>query len=120
MVKRVVVPGHYYGLDAIAKKLGCSTYGVRLRIAKMRFPAFHQPARTSAGGYGYCWYTNDALINYWSQLLIDEARDKLVRSKTGRNMAVRESDIQPANQSSQVKSKGASLGAPTPDDSTHP
>ena len=95
-MKRKVVPGHYYGLAAIADRLGCSSFGVRAKIVKLHFPAFHLPSTNASGGYGYVWYTNEALINQWSNTLVKESRDKLLRSKTARNMMyTRESNHQP-------------------------
>ena len=86
MSRRKECPGHYYGLRAIADRLGCSTYGVTSKILKLHFPAFHLPSTNASGGFNYVWYTNEQLINQWSNRLIETSRDKLLRSKTARNM----------------------------------
>ena len=86
-MKRVKLPGHYYGLKEIGARIGCSTFGVRAKVAKLRFPAFHVPSTNPAGGYGYEWYTNEWLINQWSHSQIQESRNKFIASKTGKRLA---------------------------------
>ena len=92
MNKRKECPGHYYGLKAIAAKLGCSIYSVQTKILKYRFPAFRIVGLNSCGGHGYCWYSNDDLINQWWNMQVLESREFYLRTKTARNMGIREDD----------------------------
>lgn len=85
--KRKKREGHYYGLREIAKVMGTSSFGVRRSIAKYGFPAFMRPSDNAAGGYGYCWYTNDYFINRWAQQQIEQSRGRLHASATGKRLA---------------------------------
>jgi hypothetical protein len=87
MNKRLDRPGHYYGLANIAERIGVSMFTLRRKIAKEHFPAYNRPSLNRCGGYRYEWYTNDLLINQWEYTLIDQAWNKLVRSKSGRMLA---------------------------------
>ena len=89
-------PIKYVGLKAIAKRLGRSQFSVRTLIAKYHFPAYRLPSQNRAGGYGYMWETEEHLIRHWQQSLIDESRESMIRSTTGRNLAyTREPNHQP-------------------------
>ena len=80
-------PGHHYGLPAIATRMGLSIAAMRKLIAKEHFPAYHRAGLNACGGCFYEWYTNDMLIAQWEQVKIQDARDSMVRSSTGRKIS---------------------------------
>lgn len=83
MAKRIILPGHYYGLPAICARMGWSSFVLRARIVKHHFPAFREPAMQPPH---YTWYTNDSLIDLWYQTRVQEDWNYLAQSKTGRNL----------------------------------
>jgi hypothetical protein len=71
----------YYGLKAIAKRMGWSPFRVKNMAIRYSFPIVRMPSKTARG---WLYYTNDNLILAWfAGLQLNTRRYLLATKRTG-------------------------------------
>lgn len=86
-LEQVVTPAGYYGLKAIAKRMGMSATRVKTLARSYHFPLVRMPGRCSRG---WLYFTDENLLLAWFSGMILNTRRYLLENKPTGNQSIRE------------------------------